>query len=234
MALTTSWTEQSAVGFNQSTLATTQNLIDEVQTNINRGTLSTSTKPSTGQVTNWLIRAKERLMELYGFTWKRKFVYADTAASTYRYALPKDFAGGGTVLRDLTQNKRLAFASPVVFDTAYPDVAGDSNAVPNTYTIKDRELWLNCPADGVYRLELEYDRSGEDSAAETWSYIPEVHLFEIVDYASFRSLIVLKEYTAAQVYKGEWAESTGHGKKADGKKKWAQLNYMIPNWHNVK
>jgi len=231
MALTTTWTQQDAVGFNQTSIASTANMTTEVETNLQRGTLSATTTPSTTQVTSWLIRAKERLMELYGFTWKRTFSYADTVASTYRYALPKDFAGGGTILRDLTQDERLSFVNPISFDTMYPDPAGSSNAIPKYYTIKDRELWLSSPATGVYRLELEYDRSGEDSTAETWDYLPEAMLFKLSDYATYRAFLSLQQWDAAQAYKGEWHESTHISKKDDAKKKWAQMNYMIPNWH---
>ena len=231
MALETTWTEQSAVGFNQATLSTTQHSIDEVQGQINRGTIGASTTPTSGQVTNWLIKAKHRLMELFGFSWKRKFSYADTTASTYRYALPKDFAGGGIVLRDLTQNERLSQVNPISFGTRYPDPAGDGNAAPEFYCIKDRELWLHAPASGTYRLELEYTRSGSDTAGELWDYIPEGKLFDLTDYATYRALIVLKEYTAAQAYSVEWMTGIELGKKTDGHKKWAQTGYMIPNWH---
>jgi len=234
MALETTWTEQSAVGFNQTTISSTANMTTQVQTNVNRGTLSTTTTPSTTQVTSWLIRAKEKLMELYGFTWKRKFAYADTVASTYRYALPKDFAGGGAILRDLTQNTRLSPMNPIAFDTTYPDVAGSSNGTPDYYCIKDRELWLSAPADGVYRLELEYTRSGEDSTAETWDYLPEAMLFKLSDYATYRAFMMLQDWNAAQAYKSEWIQDTQASKTDDAKKKWAQLNYMIPNWHYTK
>lgn len=233
-ALTTTWTEQSAVEFNQSTLATTNGLAAIVESNINRGTLGTSSKPTSSQVTGWLIRAKEELQEVFGFTWRRVFSYADTVAGTYRYALPKDFAGGGTVLRDLTQNKRLSYASPIVFDTLFPDVDGGGNATPHTYTIKDRELWLNCEAAAVYRLELEYERSGEDSTAETWSYLPEAMLFKLTDYATYRAFMVLQDWNASQIYKAEWGFAVKKSTKSDARKKWASINYMAQNWHYVK
>lgn len=234
MALSTTWTQRDANTFSQSSLSTTANLTTQVQTNINRGTLSTTTTPSTTQVTLWLIRAKEKLMETYGFTWARKFVYASTAAGSYQYALPADFSGGGTILRDLTQNIRLDFTPPVSFDTMFPDVAGDSNAVPATYTIKDRELWLSAPADGTYTLELEYPRSGEDSTAETWDYLPESMLFKLTDYATYRAFLMLQMFDAANMYKSEWEMDKKDNRKSDGKKKWAQMNYQCLNWHNVK
>ena len=223
-----------AVAFNQSTVSTTANLVTEVQTNLNRGTIGASSTPTSTQVTNWLIRAKEELMEVFGFSWSRVFSYLDTSAGTYQYALPADFAGGGVVLRDLTQDKRLSQAAPISFDTMYPDVDGGSNAVPNTYCIKDRELWLNCKADGTYRLELEYQRSGEDSTAETWSYLPESMLFKLTDYATYRSFIMLQQWVAAKAYKDEWELSTKKSTKGDNRKKWSAMGFQALNWHNMK
>lgn len=232
--LSTTWTDQSYVAFNQSTISTTANLITQVETNINRGTLSASSHPTSTQVTNWLIRGKQKLMEAYGFTWKRKFSYCSSAAGTYRYALPADFAGGATILRDLTQDIRLSFMDPITFDTVYPDVSGSSNAVPEFYTIKDRELWLATPADGTYTFELEYLRTGEDSTAETWDYIPERMLFQITDYATYRAFMMLQMWDAATAYKSEFNFDKNESRKDDGKKKWAQMNYQCLNWHNVK
>ncbi len=234
MTLSTAWTDQSAVSFNQSTLSTTSHLTGQVQANLNRGTLSTSSHPSLAQVSAWLIRGKEKLMQKYGFSWKRKFAYCSTASGEYRYALPADFASGGTILRDLTQNIRLSFVDPIRFDTNFPDVAGYSNAIPVYYTIKDRELWLQSPADGTYVFELEYPRTGEDSTAETWDYIPEAYLFQLTDYATYRSFMVLQMWDAAKAYKSEWEFDASEGKKDDGKKKWAQMNYQCQNWHNFK
>jgi len=134
----------------------------------------------------------------------------------------------------LTQDERLSFMNPISFDTVYPDVAGSSNAIPNEYTIKDRELWLSAPATGVYRLELEYTRSGEDSTAETWDYLPEAMLFKLSDYATYRAFMMLQDWNAAQAYKSEWVQDTQASKTDDAKKKWAQMNYMIPNWHYTK
>jgi len=220
--------------FTQSTLSTTGNLTNQVQSNINRGTLSATSKPTLNEVTIWLIEGKQLMLERYGFTWARRFVYTTTTSGTYRYALPGDFAGGGTILRDLTQDKRLSFTDPVTFDTLYPDVAGTSNGTPLDYTIKDMELWLQAPANGSYTFELEYSRSGEDTVAETWDYIPESKLFKITDYATHRSFLVLQMWDAAGIYRTLWESEMMHTKKMDGKKKWASLGYMIKNWHYVK
>jgi len=234
MALTTTWTAQDAVAFTAGTLGTIADCQTQVENNINRGTLSATTTPSTTEVQNWLIRGKQELQDSYGFSWRRAFKYADTVAGTYRYALPVDFGGGGTVLRDLTQNKRLDFMDATTFDTAYPDVAGSSNSTPVYYTIKDRELWIQTPADAVYRLELEYQRTGDDSTATDISYLPELMRFRVCDYATSKAFMRLQEWNAAGAYKSEWEYGKAQSKRGDGKKKWAAMNYMARNWHNVK
>ena len=218
------------VAFNHSTLATTANLITEVETNLNRGTIGASSTPTTDQVTNWLVRAKESLLEVFRFSWARVFSYVDTAADTYLYALPADFAGGGTILRDISNDRRLSQIAPIVFDTLFPDVGGGSSGIPSIYCLKDRELWLSEKASGVYRLELEYLRTGEDSSAETWSYIPESHLFKLTDYATYRSLLMLRHWEAAAAYKSDWDYGIQQSKKVDSKKKWAAQGYKAHMW----
>jgi hypothetical protein len=220
--------------FNHSTLSDTSALITEVQTHLKRGTISTTSFPTTAMVTNFLVRGKEKLIEMYGFTWRRKFVYAATTLGEYRYAMPVDYAGGGTVIRDLTQNIRLTMKNPVIFDTLYPDIDGDATAAPEFYTIKGMEMWLQAKANGSYTFELEYSRSGDDSTAETWDYIPEAMLFKIADYATYRSFVLLEQWDSAKAYKGEWEEDVAQGKRDDGKKKWASTGYQCINWHYTK
>jgi len=219
-----------SVAFNHSTLATTANLITEVQTNLNRGTIGATSTPTSTQVTNWLVRAKEELMEVFGFTWARVFAYMDTVAGEYQYALPTDFASGGKVVRDITQDVRLFNLAPIAFDTVFPDVAGNANSAPYIYCIKDRELWLSSPASGVYRLELEYKRTGEDATAATWTYLPESMLFKLTDYATYRAFMALMQFESAQVYKAEWEFAVKKATRGDGRKKWAASGYKVHSW----
>lgn len=217
----------SGVSFNAGTLSTITSCVSHVESNINRGTLSATSKPTSTEVQNWLIRAKQELMDTFGYTWSRVFSYMDTTAGTYRYALPLDFAEGGYVIRDITQDERLTPVDSVLFDTLFPDVAGDSNAAPSYYTIKDRELWLSQPAGGTYRLEIEYLRSGDDSTTTDVSYIPELMRFRMCDYATYRSFVALQMWNDANVYKAEWEISLGKSNKRDKKKRWAAQGYKV-------
>lgn len=233
MALTTTWTGQETVAFTAGTLSTISTCSTQVEKNISRALSSTSTPTST-EVQNWLIQGKEELLEEYDFTWKRVYKYADTTAGTYRYALPADFVGETTIVRDLTQGIRLTFIDRVTFDTNYPNPSGSGNVTPYYFTIKDRELWLHAPADGTYRLEMEYQRSGDDSTSTDVSYLPELMRFRICDFATQRAFMRLQQWDAANMYGREWQIGLKKSKRRDGIAKWAEQGYHMKNWHYKK
>jgi len=232
--LATTWTAQTNVYFNQGTLANIAACVTQVENNLGRGTLSASTTPTDTEVENWLQRGREEASESFGFTWRRHYAYADTAAGTYRYAMPKDYAGGDTVIRDLTQNKVLSQANPIAMSGNYPDPAGADNSVPTYYAIKDRELWLQAPADGTYRLEIEYTASGDEATADDFTYIPQLIRFRICDFATYRAFMRLQQWNAAQMYKGEWVGGIQQSKGDDSRQKWAAWGFRARNWHNAK
>jgi hypothetical protein len=215
------------MGFNAGTLPNITSCVTKVQSNLNRGTLSATSKPTLTDVQEWLIRAKQELAEQHGFTWKKVFSYMDTGASEYRYALPPDFGDGGYIIRDITQDIRLTVIDPVAFDTLFPDVAGSSSAAPTYCTIKGNELWLSQPASGTNRLELEYDRTGDDTSTTDISYLPELMRFKICDYATYRGFIALERWDAANAYKGEWQVGSATTKKRDVRKTWKALGYKV-------
>jgi hypothetical protein len=219
-----------AVAFNAGTLATISSCTSHVESVLNRGTLSSSTRPTSTQVQNWLIQAKQKLMEAHGFTWRRVFSYLDTSSGEYRYALPLDFGEGGHIIRDITQDDRLVPVDPEAFDTMFPDVAGTDNKAPSCYTIKDRELWLCNPASGTYRLELEYLRTGDDSTTTDVSYIPELRRFEMCDFAIYRAFVLLEMYESAAPYKNDWAQGISQSKTRDNIKKWSARGYSRRLW----
>jgi len=219
----------SGVSFNAGTLADIDDCVTHVQSNINRGTLSSTSKPTSTEVQNWLIRAKQELMDTFGFTWSRVFAYMDTTAGEYRYALPLDFAEGGFIIRETTtsQGTTLTVLDPVSFDRLFPDVEDEASAAPTYATIKDRELWLSAPAGGTYRLQIEYLRSGDDSTTTDISYIPELMRFRMCDYATYRSFAALQMWNDAQVYKAEWELALRKSNRRDKKKRWSALGYKI-------
>ena len=226
-ALTTTWTEQSVVAFTAGTLNTTTDCISYIQGKLKRGTLSTSTTPSTTQIGEELVRAKENLMERFGFTWQRKFAYASTVAASYRYAMPTDYTGGDVSLRDTTNDRSLSYISPAKFDLKYPDTSEETNDKSSGFTIKNRELWLVPASGGVYTLELEYSRSGDDTTASDISYIPEVLRFKMCDFAIYQSFLILQQWQAASLYKQEWMEGLMVSKREDNRKKWSMMGQCL-------
>lgn len=251
MSTNTVWQEKSAVAFTAGTLSTIEDCRADVEANIHRGALSSSTTPTATQVDNWIIRAKQEMMERYGFSWRRCYSYASSVNGTWRYALPRDFSGGATILRDTTEDVRINFVDRITFDTLYPDPSENSAGPPDFYTIKDRELWLAGPTNGVYVFELEYQRTGDDARVvetddgdETYyslsanptdiSYIPESIRFKLCDYATYRSFLMLQQWEASQIYKAEWEGGVQVAKKGDSTQRWAEMGYQIKNWFYKK
>jgi hypothetical protein len=229
-ALTTSWTEQSVVAFTVGTLASITQMTTEVESKLRRGTLGASSTPTSTQVQNWLIRGKEELAEIKNFTWTRKYAYADTVASTFRYALPADYHGGDVYLRDITNDKMIPIWPEIAFNNSFPDPAGNTNAEPDVCSIRGRELWLNCPANAVYRYELEYNRTGDDATATDVTWIPEIDRWRICDFAVYQSFLSLHQWEAANLYKQEWMMDLTKARSADGKQKWKGMDYHCPLW----
>jgi len=225
--LTTTWTEQSVVAFTAGTLSTITNCQTYIEGKLKRGTLSSSSVPTSTQVQNDIVRAKEHLCERFGFTWQRKYVYATTTASSYRYAMPADYTGGRVTLRDTTNDRTLTYIDPGKYDLKYPDPSAETANKSDSYTIKNRELWLVPSSGGAYTIELEYSRSGDDSTSTDISYIPEILRFKICDFAIYHSFLTLHQWDAAKLYKGEWMEGLMVSTREDNKKKWSDFRQCL-------
>jgi len=224
--LDTTWTEETVVAFTSGTLSTISDCVSYVETKLRRGTISTTTVPTTANVQTELIRAKEELCEVMGFTWQRRYAYADTVASTFRYALPPDYFGSEVSLRDTTTDWKLKHIDRHRFDLLYPDVSKETGNNPTVFTIKNNEVWL-CPApDKVYRLELEYSRSGDDNTTTDISYLPEVLRFKCCDFAIFQSFRMLHMWQESAMYRQDWMDGMLKAKRSDSKKKWASVEYQ--------
>lgn len=223
------WQEVDIVDFTAGTLADMDALKSEVERKLQRGTLSNTTTPTTSEVQNWLIRSIEETMEAHDFNFTRRYAYAACVAGTYRYALPPDFGGGTTIVRDVTNNVTLTYADNRTFDGSYPDVSNYGNANPSVFTIKDRELWICPPASNTNRLELEYRSTGE---ARTTSivHIPEPFRFKIVDMAMIEAWEFLHEWEKAAFYQQKVMGKLQQAKRADGKQKWAAAGYQARHW----
>lgn len=224
-ALDTAWTEFGAVGFTCSTLATVSVCITEVEGKLKRGTLSTTTTPSTNQVLTWLVRAKEELAEVRQFTWRRRYATATLTAGTFRYSLPPDYGGGYIGLRDMTNDRSINVTSPHQFNVLYPDVSEVSNGQILIATIKNLELWVSPPPDGADVLEIEYERTGDDVTATDFSWLPEIERFRCCDFATGEAFSSLHDYDKAQFFYARWEKGLGKAVRADGKRRWSQTGY---------
>jgi len=223
--LDTAHTEQSVVGFTEGVLTNLAACVSEVESKIQRGTLSTSTKPTLVQVQNWLKRAKMELSETKSFTFNRKYTYMTTTAGTYRYALPPDYNGGMTRIQDTTNDEPVTLWDQVWFDRKYPDPSAVSNSDELIACVKNMELWITPPA-GSYQLELQYDRSGAETSADDFEWLPELERFRCCDFAIAESFESLGNFQLANVYRAKWGQGVIKARKADGRRKWAEMNYQ--------
>ncbi len=225
-ALDTTWVEFGTVSFTVGTLATMSACIDEVASKLKRDVLLTGTTTPTAQsVTNWIVRGKEELVEIKNFTFKRRYVTTDTAAAQFRYSMPNDYNGGDISLRDLTNNRYLREWPRGRYDLKYPDPSEETNDEPQIFCIKDRELWLLPPPAGVYALELEYGRSGDDATQDVL-WLPEIERFRCCDFATAEAFRSLHDYEKAAVYNDRWEKGLGKAVRADGKRKWKSRGYQ--------
>lgn len=229
-ALATTWTEQSKVAFTAGTLSSITDCLTEVQSKLKRGTLSATTSPSTTEVYRWLVRAKQELAEVKGFTFRRRYAYTTTVANQYRYGLPPDFDGGMIRIRDTTNNRFIELYDPGYFDQMRPKIDDENAEEPKYGTIKDRELWLGSPPDGAYTLEMEYERSGDDNTTTDFSWLPEIERFRCCDFATAESFESLHMWDIADRFRAKWAAGIGKAIKADSKRKWRQMNYRARSW----
>lgn len=224
--LDTAWTEQSIVPFTAGVLSTLANCVSEVEAKLKRGTLTTATAPTLAQVENWLRRAKLELVEIFDFSYARKYAVATSVAGTYRYALPPDYNGGELSLRDVTNNSPITIWPKHQFDMKFPDPSEESAGPAGLATIKNMELWVVPPSEGGAQLELEYSRSGAETTADDFSWLPEIDRFRCCDFAVSHAFYSLHMWNEGRMYKDEWYGSVQKAKVADGRKKWKGRSFQ--------
>ena len=229
-SLATTWTEQDTVSFTAGTLSDINACVTEVEGKLQRGTLSASSKPTDTNVKNYLSRAKQELSEIKRFTFNRRYAYASTVVSSYRYSMPPDYNGGEISLRDVTNDFLLGKWDRFKFDLKYPDPSYESNDKPVIFCVKDRELWTSCPADGTYTLELCYERSGDDNTPNDVSWLPEIDRWRCIDFAVAESFLLLHDMDKAAIYFRRWEQDIGKAIKANAKRKWASGRYQALSW----
>lgn len=226
-SLSGSYTEQSISSFTTGVLTNLAACVSEVESKIQRGTLSASTKPTLTQVQQWLKRAKMELAEIKSFTFNRKYAYMTTTAGTYRYALPPDYNGGLTRIIDTSNDNMLHIWQEIWYDRKYPDPSGESNDTPIIACVKNMELWIGPPPSGSYTLELQYDRSGSETTADDFNWLPEIERFRCCDFAIAEAFEALGNFQLSNVYRAKWGTGLNKAIRADGKRKWKEMNYQI-------
>jgi hypothetical protein len=222
------WQEVDVVSFTAGTLSDINALKYEVERKLQRGTLNDTSSPTIDEVQNWIIRAIEETAEAYNFNYTRRYAYATPDAGSYRFALPPDFGGGATYLRDTTNNNYVPLIDKRTMDLKWPDISERGSSKASCAAIKDRELWLSPPSDGA-RLELEYRSTGE-SRTTVITHIPEPMRFKVVDGALSEAWEYLHEFDKAQYYKQKHMGMIQQAKRADGKQKFAASGYMARHW----
>lgn len=222
---TPTWAEFGAVAVSAGTLADVSACIDHVEVKLNRGTLSATTTPKLDSVSDWLIRAKQELVETKKFTFERRYVTGTLTAGTYRYAMPPDYDGGDLSIRDKTNDRKISVTNYHQFDVLYPDLDAVTSGDILIACIRNNELWVGPPPNGADVLEMDYGRSGDDITPQDFSWLPEIERFRCCDFACGEAFMALEQFDKAQFYIARWERGLQKAGKADGKKRWSTQGF---------
>lgn len=217
--LDTAWIESTTVAFTTGVLSTMANCVTEVEAKLKRGTLSATSAPTVTQVQNWLKRAKLELMEAKNYTFARKYAYCDLIAGTFRYSMPPDFNGGNVRIRDTTNDNPVPIFQPEWWDTRFPDITDMGTGIVSCACIKNLELWVYPAPASSDRLEIEYARSGAETTASDFSFIPELQRFQCCDFALAHSFESLHMFDVADRFFAYWDRDILKNKLADNRRK---------------
>lgn len=223
--LNTTWTEYEVVGYTAGSIPDLDAAVGEVESKLKRGTLSATTAPTLASVRRWIARAKQELIQTKAYTFARRYVYAQIQSGDYRIGLPPDYNGGEIQVKDQDNDRALKLWDADKFDLKYPDVSEESNNEPRVFCIKNKELWFSPPSNGDVKLEIDYDRSGDDNNPEDLSFLPEVERFRCCDYAIYEACESLDDWKKAGWYKQKWLEGLGRSVKSNARRRWAQMGY---------
>ena len=225
----TSWTENTIPAFTAGTLTTLATCVSEVESKLQRGTLSTSTAPTLAQVQNWLERKKMEIAESFGFSYARKYAYVTLVADQYRYSLPPDYAGGYVSLVDTTHNRSIVIIGKAQYDQILPDPSDETSGEVTTACIKNMELWLAPPPSGTDTLQLEYQRSGAETTADDYAWLPELMRYRCCDGAVFESFEALHMWAEADRYDAKYEKGLAKARRADNRKRWQGKRHTAMN-----
>ena len=226
-SLDTAWVERRTVDFTCGTMPDLSALVTEVESKLNRGTLSSTSVPSLSDVQRWLVRGKAQLLQGKAYSFANRFAHATLSLGCYTLGLPPDFNGGKLTVADRTNDITLKAVSAHLFDLKYPDLNDESNGLVKFYSIQNMKMYFAPPAQSDIEIRLTYIRSGDDNTATDFSYIPEVERFRCCDYALFEANESLENFTAAEWYLKKWQMGVKSSNVADGRRKWKDTGYRM-------
>jgi hypothetical protein len=227
--LDTAWTEQSIAIFTGGVLSTIATCVSEVESKLKRGTLSTTTQPTLAQVQNWLKRAKLEIAEAKDFGFTRKYASGTLVAGSYRYALPPDYRGGEISIRDTSNDRYISVWPRARFDAMFPDPSEEDNDEVLIACIKNMELWFTPPPNSADTIELEYPRSGAETTADDFTWLPEKERFLCCDFALGESFESLHMWGESDRYILKYERGLGKSIRADGRRKWKSKRHSMLN-----
>lgn len=216
----TSWAENTIPAFTAGSLTTLAACVGEVESKLQRGPLSATSAPTLAKVEDWLERKKMEIAEAFGFSYARKYVYVTLEAAVYRYSLPPDYAGGRTSLVDTTHNHAIEIIDKAKYDIILPDPSDESGGEVEFACIKNMELWLGPPPSGTDTLQFEYQRSGAETTADDYSWLPELMRYRCCDGALAESFESLHMWAESDRFMSKFEIGLRKAKKADNRKRW--------------
>jgi hypothetical protein len=171
------------------------------------------------QVQNWIARKKAEVAEYFGFSFARKYAYVTTVVGQYRYSLPPDF-NGAISLVDTTNNRDILIDAESRYDLAYPDPSDLSNGRSIFAAIKNMELWIAPPPDSTDTLQLEYERSGAETTADDYAWLPELMRYRCCDGAIAEAFESLHMWAEADRYHMKFEVGLAKARRADRRRAW--------------
>lgn len=227
----TDWTEYSKPipAFTAGILATQSACVEEVEGKLQRGTLGATSVPTDTQVKNWLMRAKLKLMQVRDFSFARKFAYVALQATQSQIVLPPDYQGGEVTLTDMSNNLTLRQWPLAWYRKRYPDPSDLENGKPLIFAINNQEMWIAPPTDAAITVRLEYSRSGAETTAGDFSWLPEYERFLCCDFAVAEAFESIHMWEEADRYRSRWNEELKFSVRADGRRKWKQEQMQVIN-----
>lgn len=215
----TTWTENTIPAFTAGTLTTLASCISEVESKLQRGTLSTSSAPTLAQTQNWMERKKMEVAEAFGFSFNRKYAYVTLVAGQYRYSLPPDFNSIKTLV-DTTNNRDITIGSSAQYDLVLPDPSDEASDRVEFACVKNMELWLAPPPDSADTLQLEYNRSGAETTADDYGWLPELMRYRCCDGAIAEAFEAIHMWQESDRYAAKFEMGLAKAKRAEGRRRW--------------